>query len=205
MNDIASETPDEVSGGSRAPGRAELLVARGPRAGVAFRGALVLAAIVSVGSCGSPEPRGSSPGPDSAPGGCEIRDTTQQVADRFSALGRVVTAEWCAMDLSGGSSRVPGPTDIRMVGSFETTAEDMKAVLDAPGRTFEKDGPEDIPDALSASMPENHEWLTSSDVDEEITQGLYTAAFYFDPASNRILFDTVNPTRTDDEAVVAGG
>ncbi|MDX3646280.1 hypothetical protein [Streptomyces sp. MB09-02B] len=177
------------------------------RAGAARKGALVLAAIVpvmvSVGSCGS-EPRGSAPGTDSASAGCEIRDTTQQVADRFSGLGEVVTTEWCAMDLVGGSSRVPGPSDIRMVGYFETTAEDMKAVLDAPGRTFEKAEPEGIPAALGGSTSGKTEWLTSTEANEEITAGLYTGTFYFDRASNKILFDAVNPTRADDEGAVVG-
>lgn len=205
MNDIASETPDEVSGRFRTLGRADPLIARGARAGAALKGVLLLAAIVSVGSCGSSEPRGSAPGTDRASAGCGIRDTTQQVADRFSALGKVVTTEWCAMDLAGGSSRVPGPSDIRMVGYFETTAEDMKAVLDAPDRTFEKAEPEDIPDALGASTSEETEWLTSPEVNEEITAGLYTATFFFDRTSNKILFDAVNPTGTEDEGAVVGG
>ncbi|AVV42343.1 hypothetical protein C6376_13820 [Streptomyces sp. P3] len=175
------------------------------RAGVALRGALVVAAVVSVGSCGSPEQQGSAPGTDGASAGCEVRDTTQQVADRFSALGKVVSTEWCAMDLAGGSSRVPGPSDIRMVGYFETTAADMKEILGGSGRTFEKAQPEDIPDPLSGSVGGKTEWVTSPEVNEEITGGLYTATFYFDRNSHKVLFDSVNPTRTEDEGVVVGG
>jgi hypothetical protein len=175
------------------------------RAGAALKGALVLAAIVSVGSCGSSEPQGSAPETDGASAGCEIRDTTQQVADRFSGLGKVVSTEWCAMDLTGGSSRAPGPSDIRMVGYFETTAADMKEILGGPRRTFEKAEPEDIPDPLSGSVGGKTEWVTSPEVNEEITGGLYTATFYFDRDSNKVLFDSVNPTRTEDEGVVVGG
>ncbi|MGW0704919.1 hypothetical protein ACWD4G_02900 [Streptomyces sp. NPDC002643] len=177
----------------------------GARTGAALKGALVAAAILSVGSCGSSEPQGSAPGTDSASAGCEIRDTTQQVADRFSALGEVITTEWCAMNLTTDPSRAPGPSDIRMVGYFETTAEAMKTVLDAPDRTFEKAQPEDIPDPLSGSVTGKTEWLTSPEVNEEITAGLYTATFYFDRASNRVLFDTINPRRTEDEGTVVGG
>ncbi|MEH0544930.1 hypothetical protein QA802_18115 [Streptomyces sp. B21-105] len=232
MSDINTGTLDEVNGSFATLGWAKPFISRGTvtrevtwrrgdisrstsvsgfrplvatRAGVALKGALVVAVLVSVGSCGSPEPRGSAPGTDGTSAGCEIRDTTQQVADRFSALGKVVSTEWCAMDLTGGSSRVPGPSDIRMVGCFETTAADMQKILGGSGRTFQKAEPEDIPDPLSGSVGGKTEWVTSPEVNEEITGGLYTATFYFDRDSHKVLFDSVNPTRTADEGAVVGG
>ncbi|MFF6780331.1 hypothetical protein [Streptomyces sp. NPDC012510] len=175
------------------------------RAGAAFQGALAVAVIVSVGSCGSSEPRGSAPQADHGSAGCEVRDTTQQVADRFSGLGKVVSAEWCAIDLTGGSSRVPGPSDIRMVGCFETTATDMRRILDDRDREFERVETVDVPEPLRRCVGGPSEWVTSTEIDEEITGGLYTATFSFDRLSNRVLFDTVNPVRTQDEGVVVGG
>ncbi|MGW0841333.1 hypothetical protein ACWD26_14410 [Streptomyces sp. NPDC002787] len=201
MSDIETGTPDEVNGGFAVRWRPLV----GARPGAALKGALVVAAIVSVGSCGSPEPQESAPGTDSASEGCEVRDTTQQVADRFSKLGEVISTQWCAMDLTGGSSRAPGPSDIRMVGYFETSATDIKAILDGPERKFEQAEPEDIPEPLRGAINGKTEWVTSPEVDEEITGGLYTGTFSFDRDSHRVLFDTVNPARAEDEGAVAGG
>ncbi|MEU6344963.1 hypothetical protein ABZ883_28905 [Streptomyces sp. NPDC046977] len=111
--------------------------------------------------------------------GCELRDTTRQITDRFSALGTVVRTQWCAIDLTGGSDRVPGPSDIRLVGYFDTTAADMQALLDHPGWTFRRSQPQDLPGPVAraagtASVPS---WTTSTDLETSITRDLYSAAF----------------------------
>lgn len=212
MSDIGTGTPDETNDRFATLGlhvRVRWTAPVGSRSGAALKGALAVAAIVSVGSCGHSGPRVSAPETDGMSAGCEVRDTTQQVADRFSGLGKVVSTEWCSMDLTGGSSRVPGPSDIRMVGYFETTAADMTRILDDQDREFVQVEPVDIPEPLSRSVSRSvggeSAWVTSTEIDEEITGGLYTAAFYFDRASNRVLFDSVNPARTQDEGVVVGG
>ncbi|MEU1538229.1 hypothetical protein ABZ461_08890 [Actinacidiphila glaucinigra] len=136
-----------------------------------------------------------------------MRDTTQQITDRFSELGTVVRTRWCAVDLSGGSDRVPGPSDIRLVGYFDTTAADMKALLDHPYWAFEHSRPKSIPGPLAqaAGTASVSSWMTSTDLERTITRDLYTATFYLDEESNRIVFDTMNPISPKDKVVVVKG
>ncbi|MEU1619687.1 hypothetical protein ABZ479_20605 [Streptomyces sp. NPDC005722] len=138
---------------------------------------------------------------------CELRDTTQQITDRFSKLGTVVRTRWCAVNLSGGSGRVPGPTDFRLVGYFDTTAADMEALLDHPYWTFEHSRPKSIPGpvAQAAGTASVSSWMTSTDLEATVTRDLYTATFYLDEESHRIVFDTVNPINPKDKVVIVKG
>ncbi|MFG2299456.1 hypothetical protein [Actinacidiphila glaucinigra] len=172
-------------------------------------GALSAAALLLTVACTPSAPERTQEASESRKpaAGCELRDTTQQSTDRFSELGTVVRTRWCAVDVSGGSDRVPGPNDIRLVGYFDTTAADMKALLDHPYWAFEHSRPKSIPGpvAQAAGTASVSSWMTSTDLERTITRDLYTATFYLDGESNRIVFDTMNPINPKDKVVVVKG
>lgn len=185
------------------PDWAEPFISRGNTA------VLATLALLLAGACTSGPSRSSTQEPSRRrePVECALRDTTQQVSDRFAQLGEVVRAQWCAVDLSGGSDRVPGPSDIRFVGYFDTTAADMEALLKRPGWDFERRRPTNIPGpvAEAAGVAPVSVWLTSTRLERSVTRDLYTATFYLDKGSHRILFDAVNPANPKGEGAVVGG
>ncbi|WP_236246138.1 hypothetical protein [Streptomyces sp. CC210A] len=144
-----------------------------------------------------------------APRTCEISEEKAPVSARFSALGEVLSTRWCAFALGVDTGRVPGPTDTRVVGYFETSASEMQALLGRSGWTFEKSRPTRLPDpvarAAGVTPGSTTTWVTSPELDRSITLDVYTGRFYLDEETHRILFDTLNPIAPEDGGVVVGG
>ncbi|MCQ6553020.1 hypothetical protein NPS70_07380 [Streptomyces sp. C10-9-1] len=175
------------------------------------------AGLLLVAACGTsgPEARDRAPAgrvadpPASASPTCEISEEKEPVGARFSALGEVLSTRWCAFALGTGTGRVPGPTDTRVVGYFETSASAVEALLGRSGWTFEETRPTGLPDAVARAAgitpSSTTTWVTSPELDGSVTRDLYTGSFYLDEEANRILFDTVNPVDPEDGVVVVGG
>lgn len=99
-----------------------------------------------------------------------------------------------------GRSRLPGPTDTRLVGML--TAEDasvVREILDDPatGGDFDAVSPENIPVEIAKALPEGAQWVESRDFNQEVTGPLYEGRFYVDRKSHRVLFDCSNPVSQD--------
>ncbi|WP_175411520.1 hypothetical protein [Streptomyces sp. TRM64462] len=172
----------------------------------------VLAAltVLLTASCGADTKAADGAGTDTRAGGaasgkpagtCELSGSTEQITARFSMLGEVVSTQWCAIDLTQDSGRVPGPSDIRLVGYFDTTAADMKALLGRSDWTFKQvplpELPEPVVRAAGVTSSSTSAWVTSAELEKTVTREVYSGSFYVDEKANRIVFDTVNPVKAD--------
>lgn len=156
----------------------------------AVGGALVM--VVVLASCGTPDEAG--------PGQfvCTVERDVEPVAGVLTSFGEIASTSWCLIAPPEGDSRVPGPTDERLVGVL--AGADHRVVRDIlrdTGREFVVATPEEIPAEISKLLPKNADWVESEAFNEEATGSLYDGRFYFDRKSNRVLFDCSNPVPAD--------
>ncbi|MFI9102312.1 hypothetical protein ACIGXA_17485 [Streptomyces fildesensis] len=125
----------------------------------------------------------------------KVRSDTEPLERRFTALGPLTDAHWLGFAL-GEQSRVPapGPTDIRVVGFAQLRHGAGAAIIAAGDRDFRPEAPAPLPGPLADFMPQGANWVRSPSFDGEVTRDNYPGAFYLDPASDRVCFDTVNPS-----------
>lgn len=147
---------------------------------------LALGAVAVLAACTSTPKRAE---------GSEVRTDLEPLERRFAALGPLADAHWLGTAL-GIDSRmsVPGPTDVRVVGTAQLKAGTVAALTGVPQRNFEPAPPSDLPEELAGFMPQGARWLRSESFDLEVTGGTYAGAFHLDPGTDRVYFDTVNPS-----------
>lgn len=126
--------------------------------------------------------------------GARVRTDVEPLERRFAALGPVSGAHWLGTAL-GTDSRVsvPGPTDVRMVGTVQLRAGAVAAITGAPQRGFQSEKPTPIPEELAEFVPKGARWVRSDSFDRGMTGGRYSGAFYLDPGTDTVYFDTINP------------
>ncbi|GGJ63137.1 hypothetical protein [Streptomyces brasiliensis] len=141
--------------------------------------ATILAACTSTAKSGA-----SKVGTDSEPLECP-----------FAALGPLSEVHWLGV-VRGTDSRVsvPGPADVRVVGLAKLRAGGATAIVGASQRDFQPATPSRLPETLAQFMPKSAKWVRSESFDREVTGGTYDGAFYFDPGTDRVYFDTTNPS-----------
>ena len=157
----------------------------GGLAGVGRRGALALGAATVLAACTSTAKRTEVN---------EVRTDPEPLEHRFAALGPLSGAHWLGVVL-GTDSRVsvPGPTDIRVVGVAQLRAGGVASIVGAPQRGFQAATPSRLPETLVQFMPKSAGWVRSESFDRQVTGGTYSGAFYFDPGTDCVYFDTTNP------------
>ncbi|MEU0566877.1 hypothetical protein ABZ297_16005 [Nonomuraea sp. NPDC005983] len=111
---------------------------------------------------------------------------------RFPIFGNVSAAHWCGIVLTEQNSRVPGPTDIRLVGIVRLSPSAWKKVL-AAGGDFEQTVPSNVPDEIRQKCAADAQWTFSEAFDTAVTGDAYSGRFYVDFVSRSILIDVVNP------------
>ncbi|MEV5972829.1 hypothetical protein [Streptomyces sp. NPDC051921] len=161
------------------------------------RGAIAtLLAVLTVTSCG-----GAAGREDSAGGGdraCEVRQETDQITSRFPSFGPLESTSWCGMSRDTSGDRVPGPTDVRLVGLLDAVDDEaVRKDLGDPVLRFEPATPTHLPAEIRKLLPAGAEWMTSEQVNKRITEDLYLGTFYYDRRSGQVLFDCSNPRRKD--------
>ncbi|MFJ8196892.1 hypothetical protein [Streptomyces sp. NPDC096152] len=154
--------------------------------GLGRRGVLSLGAAVVLAACTS-----TTKGADS---GGEVRTDVKPLERRFPALGPLSRAHWLGTAL-GTDSRgsVPGPTDVRVVGTARLRAGAVAALTAAPHRSFQPGTPSRVPDELVEFMPAGARWVCSDTFDRDMTGERYSGAFLLDPGTDTVYFDTTNP------------
>ncbi|GAA2090885.1 hypothetical protein [Actinomadura alba] len=159
------------------------------------RGLLGLGVVAALGACRPAESTGRAPTPKASPGAGDVRRDTAPLERRFTLLGRLSAAHWLDYPL-GVDSRfsVPGPTDVRVVGIARLRAGKVAAIVKARRPAFRARVPNLVPHPLSGFMPPGATWVRSEAFDSEITRDAYDGAFYLDPDSDHVYFDTTNPT-----------
>lgn len=153
-------------------------------------GALVMAVLLV--SCGTSDETGSGKF------ACAVEREVEPVAGVLTSFGEIASTSWCLIAPPEGESRVPGPTDQRLVGVL-AGADDhvVRDILSDTGREFAVATPEEIPAEISKLLPKNADWVESQAFNAEATGSLYEGRFYFDRKSNRVLFDCSNPVPED--------
>ncbi|SHI25890.1 hypothetical protein SAMN05444521_6345 [Streptomyces sp. 3214.6] len=152
--------------------------------------ALLIAA--STGACGArqtaSEVNGSS-GPE-----CLVRKETAQIVNRFDEFGRIASASWCGVVLNSGKSRLPAPSDVRLVGILTPQEADVvRAISSDPAFDFRNASLPSLPVKIKQLLPPGAKWIASDNFNSKVTQGEYVGSFYFDSAASRILFDCLSP------------
>ncbi|MDV9169489.1 hypothetical protein R6V09_04975 [Streptomyces sp. W16] len=124
----------------------------------------------------------------------KVRTDLEPLERRFAGLGPLSGAHWLGTAL-GTDSRVsvPGPTDVRMVGTAQLRAGAVAAITGAPQRSFQPENPVQLPEELAEFVPKGATWVRSDSFDRDMTGGTYSGAFYLDPGTDTVYFDTVNP------------
>lgn len=152
-------------------------------------------------SCAAPSGAGAD-GPPRASASpaekkCDVRTEPEPIRKRFLQLGEPRRTRWCAIVLGVENSRVPGPTDVRMVAVVEVTPDALKRIL--VYGTFAPAVPENVPPALVDAVPELRDarWTASEAFDASVTREAYTGTFYVDRAKRLVLVDAVNPGAAD--------
>ncbi|MFJ2670099.1 hypothetical protein [Streptomyces sp. NPDC087525] len=150
------------------------------------RGTLALGAVVVLAAC--------TPAAKSADG-AKVRTDLEPLERRFAALGALSGAHWLGTAL-GADSRmsVPGPTDVRVVGTARLGAGVVAAITGAPQRSFRRETPRRIPGELAEFMPDGARWVRGESFDSDMTRGTYSGAFYLDAGTDTVYFDTTNPS-----------
>ncbi|WP_166028116.1 hypothetical protein [Streptomyces chilikensis] len=126
--------------------------------------------------------------------GAKVRTDLEPLERRFPALGPLSGAHWLGTAL-GTDSRVsvPGPTDVRVVGTAQLGTGTVAAITSAPQRIFQLEKPTQLPAELAEFVPKDARWVRSESFDLDMTGGTYSGAFYLDPGMDRVYFDTINP------------
>ncbi|MCM2430548.1 hypothetical protein [Streptomyces sp. RKAG337] len=154
------------------------------------RGVLLLGMVAALAACGSTAEKAD---------GDNVRSDTEPLERRFPAFGPLSDAHWLGFAL-GEQSRVPapGPTDIRVVGFAQLRHGAGAAIIAAGERHFQPEAPGPLPGPLADFTPQGANWVRSASFDVEMTRDNYPGAFYLDPASDRVCFDTMNPSAATD-------
>ncbi|MEU3460442.1 hypothetical protein ABZ721_10850 [Streptomyces sp. NPDC006733] len=71
----------------------------------------------------------------------------------------------------------------------------MRKIMGTAGWKFTSAAPEEVPREIAAVLPQDAQWVASTDFDVTVTKGAYAGSFYLDRASAQVLFDAVNPVR----------
>ncbi|MBV7700481.1 hypothetical protein [Streptomyces sp. TRM70350] len=66
--------------------------------------------------------------------------------------------------------------------------------LRVPQRDFQPAAPYQPPGVLTQFMPKSARWVRSESFDSEMTNGTYSGTFHFDPGTDTVYFDTINPS-----------
>jgi hypothetical protein len=127
--------------------------------------------------------------------GAKVRTDLEPLERRFAALGPLSGAHWLGTAL-GTDSRVsvPGPTDVRVVGTARLRAGTVAAITGVPLRSFQPEKPIQFPEQLAEFVPKDAKWVRSDSFDRDMTGGTYSGTFYLDPGTDTVYFDTVNPS-----------
>ncbi|MGP4012285.1 hypothetical protein [Streptomyces sp. 4N124] len=152
------------------------------------RRALVLAlgGAVALSAC-----RQGSSGTD----GDKVRTDVAPLERRFTALGPLSDAHWLGVVMGSGERvSAPGPTDVRVVGLARLREGGVATLVGAPQRDFQPAEPDQPPGALAQFMPQSARWVRSESFDREMTSDADYGAFYFDPGTDSVYFDTINPS-----------
>jgi hypothetical protein len=126
--------------------------------------------------------------------GAKVRTDLEPLEHRFAALGPLSGAHWLGTAL-GTDSRVsvPGPTDVRVVGTAQLRAGTVAAITGVPQRSFQPEKPIQLPEQLAEFVPKDARWVRSDSFDRDMTGGTYSGTFYLDPGTDTVYFDTINP------------
>jgi hypothetical protein len=127
--------------------------------------------------------------------GAKVRTDLEPLERRFTALGPLSGAHWLGTAL-GTDSRVsvPGPTDVRVVGTAQLRAGTVAAITGVPQRNFQPENLIQLLEQLAEFVPKDARWVRSNSFDRDMTGGTYTGRFYLDPGTDTVYFDTINPS-----------
>ncbi|MGW2748728.1 hypothetical protein [Streptomyces sp. NPDC001450] len=158
----------------------------GGMAGLGRRGMFALGAVTLLAACTA-----NTKSAD----GAKVRTDLEPLERRFPRLRPLSGAHWLGIAL-GTDSRgsVPGPTDVRVVGTARLRAGTVAAITGASQQTFRPEGPMQLPGSLAEFVPTDARWVRSDSFDHDMTAGMYTGAFYLDPDTDTVYFDTANPS-----------
>lgn len=165
-----------------------------------------LVTALTLTSCGSRTQATDSPS-GGLDGECTVRQEIDQVTARFPVFKELESTSWCGI-MPKNDSRVPGPTDVRLVGVLNSVDDGaVRKHVEDPALSFTPIAPQDVPPEIAKALPAGAQWMASEQFDKLITGELYSGAFYIDKKSAQVLFDCMNPIRKDGPSprVVTGG
>ncbi|WP_250403960.1 hypothetical protein [Streptomyces cellostaticus] len=150
-------------------------------------GAGVSAALAALTACASPD--------DGAAGQdrCSVRSDPAPIERRFPAFGTPERVHWCGVVLNAGDGRVPGPTDVRLVGVVELAPAAFAGIVEDLGEDPVAQAPQGLPGEIVEFLPGEARWRRSDRLDRSVTQGRYTGSFHVDTAHRVVLVDCVDP------------
>ncbi|MCP3820394.1 hypothetical protein NLX86_20525 [Streptomyces sp. A3M-1-3] len=133
-------------------------------------------------------------------GQCTVRQDVDQITARFPEFRELEYTSWCGITPKS-ESRVPGPTDVRLVGVLNSMDDAaVRKYVEDPALSFKPLAPRDVPSEIAKVLPEGAQWMASEQFDKLITGDLYSGTFYVDKKSAHVLFDCMNPIRRDGPA-----
>lgn len=147
---------------------------------------LALGGAVALSAC-----RQGSSGTD----GDKVRTDVAPLERRFTALGPLSDAHWLGI-VMGSDSRVqaPGPTDVRVVGLARLRAGGVATLVGAPQWDFQPAEPDQPPGVLAQFIPKGARWVRSESFDSAMASDADHGTFSFDPGTDTVYFDTINPS-----------
>jgi hypothetical protein len=157
----------------------------GATASLGRRGTLALGLATMLAACRSTTKDGDA---------AKVRTDLEPLTRRFPALGPLSGAHWLGT-APGTDSRisVPGPTDVRVVGTARLRAGTVTAITGEAQRDFHPATPTHRPPELEEFLPKSAQWVRSDAFDSEVTGESYAGTFYLDPGTDTVYFDTTNP------------
>ncbi|MGW0284730.1 hypothetical protein ACWDXT_16645 [Streptomyces sp. NPDC003236] len=150
-------------------------------------GLAVSASLAPLTSCASPGDGGDERGR------CSVRTDPAPIEKRFPAFGTPERTHWCGVVLNAGDERVPGPTDVRLVGVVRLAPAAFARVVGDLGENPVAEAPRGLPDEIADLLPGEARWQRSDRLDRAVTQGRYTGSFHVDTAHRTVLVDCVDP------------
>ncbi|WP_406729700.1 hypothetical protein WJ438_15570 [Streptomyces sp. GD-15H] len=162
---------------------------------VSLLAALVLAALTLSGCGRGPDSADAGPGretraPQSADPG--VRQDRQPVRTHFPELGDFSSVIWKEEILGKDTSRVPGPSDVRVSGVVRLADADVARLKDDYAWRHEPSTPVVLSD-IRPHVPAGTHWQTSEDFTAAVTQEHYSGAFHADFEQRIVVFDAINP------------
>ncbi|NEC91887.1 hypothetical protein [Streptomyces sp. SID12501] len=138
---------------------------------------------------------GTKKGEEADADGAKVRTDLEPLERRFAGLGPLSGAHWLGIGL-GADTRgsVPGPTDVRVVGTAQLKAGAVAAITGVSLQSFQPETPPRLPEEIAEFVPEGARWVRSDAFDRGMTAGTYTGGFYLDPGTDTVYFDTTNPS-----------